>query len=204
MIDQFIKSTTLMLVLLNPFLLIVYLLDLVEELSKAEFARVLIRAGMISLIVFALVAVVGEKLFVDIFQVKFASFQIFGGLIFLIVGLRFVFVGYEAFKELRGKPGHISGSIAMPIMIGPATVSASVITGQRLDTPHALLSIFIALFLSVISMIFMKNVYEYIQWRNEKLVHRYIEITGRVTALVAGMISVEMIMSGVAEWIGGL
>ena len=42
------NSAALLLVLLNPFLLIVYLVDVVQKLSLAQFIRVLIRGGLIA------------------------------------------------------------------------------------------------------------------------------------------------------------
>jgi len=39
-----IRSSALLLVLLNPFLLIIYLIDVVQKVDQAQFARVLVRA----------------------------------------------------------------------------------------------------------------------------------------------------------------
>ena len=60
---------------------------------------------------------------------RFESFQIFGGLIFLVIGYRYVFEGADTIGVMRGAPNHLAGTIAMPFMIGPGTISASVITG---------------------------------------------------------------------------
>ncbi|MBE0504967.1 MAG: MarC family protein, partial [Desulfuromonadales bacterium] len=42
-----------------------------------------------------------------------------------------------------------------------------------------------------------KRLYDVVRPNNAKLIERYIEIMGRVTALVIGIISVEMIMQGI-------
>ena len=49
-------------------------------------------------------------------------------------------------------------------------------------------------------MIAMKHPHDYVKSRNEALVQRYIDIAGRVTALVVGTFAIEMIMRGVATW----
>ncbi|MEN8686191.1 MAG: hypothetical protein AB1Z50_01385 [Desulfuromonadales bacterium] len=49
-----------------------------------------------------------------------------------MIGMQFVFKGPEAIKNMRGKPEHIAGAIAMPIMIAPGKVSASILAGQQL------------------------------------------------------------------------
>ena len=120
--DSFTKSFLLLFMLLNPFLLIIYLVDLVQEMEFRDFSRVLNRAGWISSGIFIGFALLGEFIFKNLLQAHFASFQIFGGIIFLVIGMQFVFKGPDAIKSMRGKPEHIAGAIAMPIMIGPGTV----------------------------------------------------------------------------------
>ncbi len=103
------KSIGLLLVLLNPFLVIVYLVDVLEKLDKRQFTNVLIRAGIIAGAVFCSFAILGEIVFSYIVQAEFASFQIFGGLVFLLIGLQFVFRGPTAIEMLRGESEHLAG-----------------------------------------------------------------------------------------------
>ena len=130
---DFLRSSVLLLVLLNPFLLIIYLIDVVEKLDRSEFTRVLVRAGLIATAVFWLFAILGDAVFSDVLQAEFASFQIFGGVVFLLIGLQFVFRGPTAVEILRGESRHLTGAIAMPILIGPGTISASVVE-SHIDT----------------------------------------------------------------------
>ncbi len=199
-LKEFVRSSILLFLLLNPFLLIIYLLDLVREMDRPAFSRVLFRAGAIAIIVFIAFNLLGELIFQDILQAKFASFQVFGGAVFLIIGLRFVFVGNEAFKGLRGDPRHVAGAIAMPIMIGPGTISACILAGKRLGSGLGSVSILFATLISVIIMLLLKMLHDYIAPRNEELVQRYVEIAGRVAALVVGTFSIEMIFQGIASW----
>jgi multiple antibiotic resistance protein len=191
-----------MFLLLNPFLLIVYLLDLVRDLDKKTFSVTLIRAGTISFGVFVAFCTLGNLLFERILQAKFASFQVFGGVIFLIIGIRFVFMGDDALATLRGNPKHLAGAVAMPIMIGPGTVSASVLAGRRLDTLPAILSILVAITSSVLLMLALKWAHDYLRPRNTELVERYVEIAGKVAAMVVGTFSIEMIFQGIKSWYG--
>ncbi|MBD3393692.1 MAG: MarC family protein [Chitinivibrionales bacterium] len=196
----FLRSSILLFLLLNPFMLIIYLLDLVRDLDGPTFRRVLIRAGVISTLAFIAFCSLGEFLFEEILHAKFASFQVFGGIVFLLIGLRFVFMGNEAFKGLRGEAKYLAGSIAMPVMIGPGTVSASMVMGKRLGTGMGSLGILVAVFLSVFIMLFLKSMHDYVRPRSTELVERYVEVIGRVAALVIGTISLEMIFQGVTAW----
>lgn len=190
----------LLFILLNPFLMVVYLLDVFEKLPPETFRRVLLRAGAISFLVFSLFALLGDFLFRDVLQAQFASFQVFGGIIFLLIGLQFLFQGNSAIAALRGEPQHIAGAIAMPIMIGPGTIGASILIGKRLSQFNAVLAVGAAVLTSVLVIILLKYLHDYVRERNEKLVDRYIEIVGRAMALVVGTFAVEMIMRGLQGW----
>lgn len=197
---SFIGSATLLLMLLNPFLLIIYLIDLVQEMDFASFSKILIRAGIISGTVFVVFAWVGEQMFTDILQARFASFQVFGGIIFLLIGIQFVFSGPKALQNMRGAPEHIAGAIALPIMIGPGTVSASILAGNQLPLMLSLACIVLTMAITVITMLFLKKIHDFVRPRHEKLIERYVEVMGRITALVVGTYSIEMIMQGLAAW----
>ena len=202
--DPFTKSFLLLFMLLNPFLLIIYLVDLVQEMEFRDFSRVLNRAGWISSGIFVGFALLGDLIFKDLLQAQFASFQIFGGIIFLVIGMQFVFKGPDAIKSMRGKPEHIAGAIAMPIMIGPGTVSASILAGQRLQPLWAIAAILLAVGLVVIIMIGLKKLHDIVRTRNEPLIERYVEVAGRIVALVIGTYSIEMIMQGLSHWMNVL
>lgn len=201
-IQVFVSSLLLLLMLLNPFLLIIYLIDLVQDLEFGEFSRVMFRAGLISSTVFSAFALLGDVIFEDLLQARFASFQIFGGVIFLLIGIQFVFSGPGALRSMRGAPEHIAGSVAMPIMIGPGTVSASVLAGSRLPNLQAVIGIVLTVLITIVVVLLLKWLHDFVKPRNEKLIERYVEVMGRVTALVVGTYSIEMIMQGLAGWLG--
>jgi len=202
--SEFFHAAALVLVLLNPFLVIIYLLDLVQKLDFRTFTKVLVRGGAISVCVFWVFALLGDAVFSDIIQAEFASFQIFGGIVFLLIGVQFVLKGHTAIEVLRGESQHLAGAIAMPVLIGPGTISASVVVGKRLDRLPALAAVLLAVCISVAIMLVLKWLHDYVRPRREPLVERYIEIAGRIMALFVGTVSIEMIMQGLKVWIAKL
>lgn len=194
------KSVALLLVLLNPFLLIVYLTDIVQKLDQVTFNRVLIRACFISIAVFCCFAILGDAIFVRLMQVEFASFQIFGGIVFLLIGLQFVFRGPTAIQILNGESRYIAGAIAMPVFIGPGTISASIVIGKKHDPLTACAIVAISVLICVVTLVLLKKLHDIVLPRREAVVQRYIEIAGRVTALIVGTIAVDMIMRGMRAW----
>jgi len=195
------KSAVLLLVLLNPFLLIVYLTDIVEKLNQKDFNLILLRACIIASVVFCIFAILGDAIFVRFMQVEFASFQIFGGIVFLLIGLQFVFHGPTAVEILQGESKHLAGAIAMPVFIGPGTISASIIIGKKHDPIVACIIVISMVLFCAVVLALLKRLHDVVKPRREAIVQRYIEITGRVTALVVGTIAIDMIMRGISSWV---
>jgi multiple antibiotic resistance protein len=197
----FFDSFLLMFTLLNPFLLSIYLLDLIEQLDRTTFMRALVRGMLISFAVFSVFAVAGDAIFSHVLQVQFAAFLIFGGIVFLIIAVRYVLVGSQAIRDLRGPAEHLSGSIAMPFLIGPGTVSASVLAGSRQSAPYAVFSIALALAVAIVALLLLKLLHDHVRQRQERLVERYVDVVGRISALVIGTIAVDMILRGIDVWL---
>jgi multiple antibiotic resistance protein len=201
---QLVRSTVLLLVILNPFALSVYLLEILRHQSAATVGHIMLRASAISGVVFLTFALLGNHIFQDVLQARFASFQIFGGILFLLIALRFMLGGTETLVALRGTPSHVAGSVAMPFMIGPGTVSASVLAGSRLSPLWSVVAILVALVLTTLIVLLAKLVFDRVRARSSALVERYTEIIGRVSALVIGTIACEMILRGLESWLGTL
>lgn len=197
---DFLQALSFLLTLLNPFLMVVYLTDVIRKRSYSDFASVMIQAGIISSLVFCLFAVVGDVIF-SIIQAEFASFQIFGGIIFLLISIQFVFQGTTVMESLRGESKALAGAIAMPVFIGPGTISGSVLAGQRLTATAAVGAIVLAVAISITVIMGLKRLHDSIQPRHEAAIDGYVNIAGRVTALYLGTISVQMIMQGLQVWV---
>lgn len=195
-----LESGTLLLVLLNPFALGAYLVELIRTLDSAVFRRVVFRAALISGAVFSAFALSGNAFFESILHVRFEAFQIFGGILFLVIAVRFVVLGGVALEGLRGvHPEHLAGAVAMPFMIGPGTVGGSVVAGSR-HGALGVLCIVGALAVTVAWLLLAKFLHDRLRARDSKLVTRYIDIVGRVTALVIGTLAVEMLLEGFSAW----
>ena len=132
--------------------------------------------------------------------VEFASFQIFGGIIFLLIGIQFVFRGPASIEILRGESKHIAGSIAMPVLIGPGTISASIVIGKRHDPLLACSVVVIAVVICLLVIAILKFLHDLVHPTREALIERYIEIAGRITALYVGTVAIDMIMQGLRTW----
>jgi multiple antibiotic resistance protein len=204
MVDSFTRSFLVLLVLLNPFVLSVYLSELVKGMRFRQFANHLGRAWLISFAVFVTFSWAGDQLFENVFQVRFFSFLIFGGITFLIIGIRLIVGGHGMAVRLRPDDEDVAVSIAMPLLIGPGTISASVLAGARLSKEWAVVAIASALAVAFLAMLAFKGAHDAARQHNERYVRLYTEIAGRVTALFTGSFAIDMILRGLEGWIGFL
>ena len=199
--ELFVQSFLLIFVLLNPFIMSIYLLSLIKEVQLAQFARLIFRAGLISFCVFFLFAWLGEVIFYNVLQVRFLAFMIFGGITFLIIGVRLILGIGPPIDTVNPQSNEIAGAIAMPFIVGPGTISASVIAGSSLGLPMSSLAIALGLGCALGSITLFKMLHDYVHSRREKYVERYVEIAGRITALFTGSFAVDMILHGVERWL---
>ncbi|MDN8286283.1 MarC family protein [Acinetobacter baumannii] len=201
MSSPFISTFILFFSLLNPFLMSIYMIGLIRHTDTKVFNKALIQGGLIAYAVFLLFAWGGEAIFNRYLNVRFESFQIFGGLIFLVIGYRYVFQGADTIGEMRGAPEHLAGTVAMPFMIGPGTISAAVVTGMSMSLVEAAIVIALVLFVSCSVLMAMKFSHDHLRYSHAKYIDRYFDIVGRLAALLIGTIAVDMIVNGVTRLI---
>lgn len=199
--ELFFKSALLLFVLLNPFLMSVYLVELIKGMTFRGFSAQLLRAGVISYVVFLIFAWGGEAVFEDVLQVHFLSFMIFGGITFLIIGVRMILGTGAPVESLRPGKGEVSGAIAMPFIVGPGTITASVLAGSRLEFGAAAAATALGLGVAIAAILVVKRIYDIVQNSRETYVSRYMDIAGRVTALFAGTFAIELILKGIDRWL---
>lgn len=101
---------------------------------------------------------------------------------------------------LRGESEHLSGAIAIPVLIGQGTISASILTGRHHDRLQASAAVVAAVAFTLVVVLILKRIHGTVRPRNEALIQRFIEIMGRIVALVVGTIAIEIIMKGMLAW----
>jgi small neutral amino acid transporter SnatA (MarC family) len=161
----------------------------------------LVRALVIAGLVLSAFAIGGERLFTDILQVRFFAFQVFGGIVFLIIGLKFILEGAGTVGLLRGEPAQLAGAVAMPFLIGPGTISAAALAGARHEPLMGTALVMGSLIATGLILIVLKVFFDRLKHRNATLLERYAEIAGRVSGFLAGSISIEMITRGIETWL---
>jgi multiple antibiotic resistance protein len=126
-----IQTIAEFLVLLSPFALFLYLRPVMLELSHKDFIIVLLKATTISFVIFFIFLISGDFIFRQILNINFESFRIFGGIIIFSIAYLFIMKGQKAFFHLKGSLDNLASEIALPFFVGAATISLTILVGNR-------------------------------------------------------------------------
>lgn len=194
---QFLDIFILLIVMLNPLLMSVYLIDIIKGVSFIRFSQIIFRAFLISCSIFIIFSMSGDFLFRHVLQIEFGSFLIFGGVLFAIISIQQMLQGPESIMNLRGSIERIGGAATLPFMLGPGTISTSIYAGSVLTQKWAMIAIVGAVIVAAISLILLKVLFDRISLRYAEFTESYVDIIGRIIALLMGSIAVNMIVRGV-------
>ena len=193
--SEIVSALVAFLAILNPFALCLYLEGVAGDLKMHQFVVVMLRASVLSLLVFWVFAFAGDDLIVNTLGIRFAAMRVFGGVIFLVVGYNYVVKGYRAAVMLRGSLDELPSAIALPYMIGAGTITQAVLVGKQLPRPSALLVLFSGVFISIVVVLLFKVFHDHMQGARERIFDRYINILARANGLLIGAVSTEMVVS---------
>ncbi|NIU58929.1 MAG: hypothetical protein GWN67_21865 [Phycisphaerae bacterium] len=198
-LSMVVGSLLSFLAILNPFALCLYLAGVIDDLESRIFVKVLFWASFISMVVFWIFAIVGERLLVDFLRVRPEALRIFGGVIFLVVAYNYVTKGFRAAELLRGSLEDLPSAIALPFMIGAGTITQAILLGKRHGPYLSMFLLFIGLCICFFIVIAFKLVRDHLKQARERIFERYVNILSRINGLFIGAISTEMVVSGIRK-----
>lgn len=193
------KLFVFMIVMLNPFAQVVYLQTLMTRLTIGEFADMHFRASLLSFGVFVLFAEVGDFLLTDVFQVRLAALQIFGGLIMLYIAHKYFAEGAGSNLLFRGNIEDLASEVSLPYMVGPGTLWLSILIGRKVDAVTSALAIGGVLLINMLFVVAVRIVFQGLYARRNTMLGKYFSILMRTNTLFIGAIAVEMILTGIGD-----
>ena len=75
------------------------------------------------------------------------------------------------------------------------------IIGKKHDPLVACIVVVLSVLICTTTLVLLKKLHDVVLPRREAIVQRYVEIAGRVTALIVGTIAIDMVMRGIGAWI---
>ncbi len=193
-----ISSIVIFLFLLNPFGLFLYLGPVMKSLTNREFREVLLKASIISFMIFLVFAVLQDFLFDFIFDINFNSFRVFGGIIIFSIAYLFIMKGEKAFIQLKGSLMEIANQVALPYMVGAATISLVILMSEKFTLSLTILMLAIILAINHMIIMGMKFLRESLETRKHELVFdRMMDLLLRLNGFFLGAMGIDMVVSGI-------
>jgi multiple antibiotic resistance protein len=195
-----IQTIAEFLVLLSPFALFLYLRPVMQELSNRDFIKVLVKATIISFVIFFIFLASGDFVFNQILNINFESFRIFGGIIIFSIAYLFIIKGQKAFFQLKGSLDDLAAEIALPFLVGAATISLTILMGNRFSTLIGTLLLILILSVNFFVILFLKYLRSLIEKKKLKVAFdKNLEILLRLNGFFIGAIGINMIIRGLNE-----
>ncbi|MFC1691069.1 MarC family protein [Nanoarchaeota archaeon] len=186
------------LAMLNPFALFLYLDPVMRELSDRDFMKVLLNASLISFGIFLLFLLIGDAVFVKVFQINFNSFRIFGGIVIFSFAYFFIVKGQKALIVMKEDLNDLASEIALPFMVGAGTISLTIMMSHEFSLLKAIIMLFIILFFNYFFILFLKFFRDMISKRKMKVAFdKNMEILLRVNGFFVGAIGIDLIITGI-------
>ena len=192
----FVSSFVTLLALINPIQKIFVINSLQEQMTDRELRYISIKSSITAFIILMLFLSLGNVIFGYVFKIQLYSFRVTCGMVL-------VYSGWIALQKgvmiNLGKDVRIqdisSVPIAIPMIAGPGTITATVTFPAQYGTLVTVIAVFIALVVNLIVMLYAKNIGKLMIKLN--LLSAFVRIIGLIIATVG----VQMIFDGGIEFL---
>jgi len=197
-----IRDSLLLLVMLNPFATMLYLTELMRERSTKEFSGIYLRASIFTFVILVLFAITGDFILDSVFQVGLPAVRIFGGITIFMAAYTYLMHGPEGIKLFKGDVTTIAQRITLPFLVGPGSIWVSIHIGRTHSLPTSFLLIFIPVLINALGVaIYLLMIKSATRRRTVTRILNYFEMAMRLNALLIGAVSVQMILSGIRDFL---
>lgn len=195
-IKTFFSAFFAFLALINPIQKVFVVFSLQENYSRAELHRIVDKATVTAIGVLLLFLFLGEAILGYVFNLKIYAFQITCGIVLFYNG----FVGLQkgAFLTIDKNTRMeelIAVPIAIPMIAGPATITAAVTMPAVYGRWMTIAAVILALLLNLLIMRNADRIWKFLVRQNMLMP------LIRITALIVAAIGLQMILNGIETFV---
>jgi multiple antibiotic resistance protein len=194
-----IGSFVALLALINPIQKIFVITSLQNQFTDKELRYLSAKSTLTALIILIFFLFLGHLIFNYVFHIQLYAFQVTCGVVLFYNGINGLQKGAFLQIDQNVKLSDLSAvPIAMPMIAGPATITAVVTFPAHYGKITTIIAIVLALSVNLLLMLFAKNIGKAFSKFN--LMNALIRITG----LIVATIGVQMVFTGITNFIGTL
>jgi len=191
--DYFFSAVITLLLVMDPFGNIPLFITALEKVPQRRRKTVLLRELFIALVIMVVFMYAGER-FLDYMDIKDYSLEVAGGIILFLISIKLVFGGADETKS-EPKEEPLIVPLAIPLVAGPAALSFTIIlSAQMPDKWVLLLAILCASVLNSLILLLSLPI-------SRHLGKRGLTAVERLTGMLLTVMAVNMVMTGIAEFI---
>jgi multiple antibiotic resistance protein len=186
------KAILALFIIVDPFGNIPIFMSLTEKMPKEQKRKVFNTATFVGFILLLAFAFAGQEIF-SIFGVSIFSFEVAGGILLLIIAIRILISG--SLIEMNESPESIGAvPIAMPLLVGPGAITATIFNLQAYGVAVTALSVFAVLILTWAILRYVDKVYIFLGKTGALVI-------ARVMALLIAAIAIQYVLFGVTHFL---
>ncbi|NWJ51917.1 MAG: NAAT family transporter [Bacteroidetes bacterium] len=192
----FLSSFVTLLALINPIQKIFVINSLQEQMNDSELRYLSIKSSITAFIILVIFLVFGNIIFGYIFRIQLYSFRVMCGFVLVYSGWIALHKGVlinigkdVSVKDISSVP------IAIPMIAGPGTITATVTFPAQYGSLVTILAIFGALGVNLIIMLYAKNIGRLLIKLN------VMSALVRIIGLIIATIGIQMIFDGGIEFL---
>lgn len=189
LVQQFIKTFVPLFIVIDAFGNLPFVISMSEGMPKSERNRMILVAVFTAAIVGLAFLFLG-RFVLNLMGISVGSFAIGGGLILLILSIRFILTGQVV--DIIKEEMVAVVPIGTPLTVGPATITALLLLATQFPLYMVLLSF--ALNILIAWIVFMLS-----NWFVRFLGHGGIKAVSKVFSLLLAAIAVSMIINGLKQ-----
>lgn len=192
----FISSFITLLALINPIQKIFVINSLQGQLNDKELRYISIKSSLTAFIILMIFLFLGNVIFSYIFRIQLYSFRVMCGFVLVYSGWVALQKGVliDIGKDVRIQD-IASVPIAIPMIAGPGTITATVTFPVQYGSLVTVLAVFTALSVNLIIMLYAKNIGKVLIKLN--VMSAFVRIIG----LIIATIGIQMIFDGGIEFL---
>ena len=192
----FISSFITLLALINPIQKIFVINSLQGQLTDKELRYISIKSSITAFIILMIFLFLGNVIFGYVFRIQLYSFRVTCGMVLVYSGWIALQRGVliDIGKDVRIQD-IASVPIAIPMIAGPGTITATVTFPAQYGSLVTVLAVFVALGVNLVIMLYAKNIGRVLIKLN--VMSAFVRIIG----LIIATIGIQMIFDGGIEFL---
>src|SRR4030042_6198940 len=186
------KAIIVLFIIVDPFGNVPIFMSLTDKMAEAQKRKVFNTATLIGIILLLVFAFTGQEIFL-IFGISIYSFEVAGGILLLIISIR-ILVSGSMHENVESPESLGAVPIAMPLLVGPGAITATMFNLQAYGTLTAILAVLIVLSVTWVILRFIGGIYRFLGKTGALVI-------ARVMALLIAAIAIQYILTGATHFV---